>query len=102
MGEQTNPGDSIDYLVPQLRTVARSAIPEGHLLDYMGLPTQVANALNVSSLPARLYNRVYNEWFRDQNLQDTVPEITNDGPDYGSSGLVLSNYTLLRRGKRHD
>ena len=62
MGEQDNPGDSIDYLIP---TVASRGQPisEGTLLDYMGLPTQEANILGaVSSLPLRLYNRVYNEW----------------------------------------
>ena len=103
-GEQVDPGDSIDYTIPTFRTAGLGdSISEGHLLDYMGLPTQVNTAIGAaSSLPARMYNRVFNEWFRDQNLQDSVPELTGDGPDYASSADVFSNYTLRRRGKRHD
>ena len=41
---------------------------------------------------------IYNEWFRDQNLQNSVTEDKGDGPDVSPS----TNYTLLRRGKRHD
>ena len=44
----------------------------------------------------RAYNLIWNEWFRDQNLQDSVPVPKNDGPD------DPADYTLLRRGKRHD
>ena len=99
MGEQTNPGDSIDYLVPQ------SASPAGgyttnSLQDYMGLPTvnQIGAAATIwhSALHLRAYNLIWNQWFRDQNLQDSVPVPTDDGPDN------YSDFTLLRRGKRHD
>lgn len=93
MGEQENPGDSIDYLVP---TVSGTNVQNQTLWDYFGLPTNVANALTVSALPFRAYNLIYNEWFRDENLQDSVPFSKGDGPDN------LTDYTLLRRGKRHD
>ncbi|ALE15077.1 putative major capsid protein [Gokushovirinae GAIR4] len=46
----------------------------------------------------RAYNLIWNEWFRDQNLQNSVTVDTGDGPDASAS----TNYTLLRRGKRHD
>ena len=103
-GEQVDPDDSIDYTIPTMMTPGSGApIPEGHLLDYFGLPTQEIEVLGqATSLPARAYNRIYNEWFRDQNLQDSVPQITADGPDYTVSADVLNNYTLRRRGKRHD
>jgi len=39
---------------------------------------------------------IWNEWFRDQNLQDSVPVDLDDGPD------SPDDYKLLRRGKRHD
>lgn len=50
----------------------------------------------VTAFPFRAYNLIYNEWFRDENLQNSVPELKNDGPD------ANSNYVLKRRGKRHD
>jgi len=99
MGEQNNPGDSTDYIIPQ------STSPEGGYLtntlqDYMGLPTvnQIGASATISHsvLHLRAYNLIWNQWFRDQNLQDSVPVPTDDGPD------TYSDYTLLRRGKRHD
>ena len=65
------------------------------LSDYMGLPTGIA-ALTHNALHHRAYNLIWNEWFRDQNLQDSVTVPTDDGPD------TESDYQLLRRGKRHD
>ncbi|AXH74185.1 MAG: major capsid protein [Microviridae sp.] len=102
MGEQNNPGDSIDYLVPKLRwSGSGKPFNEGTMGDYFGLPTGVSAATTVASaLPFRMYNRVWNEWFRDQNLQDSVPEITGDGPDETTGGDDF--YPLKRRGKRHD
>ena len=87
-GEQDNPGDSIDYTVPKIRySASGKTVAEGTLGDYMGLPTQTAKALTTASaLPFRMYNRVYNEWFRDENLQDSVPQITGDGPDETAGG----------------
>lgn len=104
MGEQTNPGDSTDYLIPVMGGgVDIYPILEGDLLDYMGLPTQVAGIYDqASALPARMYNRVYNEWFRDQNLQDSIVEITGDGPDFTDIAALRAGYSLKRRGKRHD
>lgn len=96
MGEQDNPGDSIDYLIPSFTGV--TGFDEGTIWDYFGIPTKVTNIKSlVSALPLRMYNRVYNEWFRDQNLQDSIYNPTDDGPD--SSGTA---YELKRRGKRHD
>lgn len=53
-------------------------------------------ALEFSALPFRAYNLIYNEWFRSQDLQDSVPVPKGDGPD------SYELYQLLRRGKRHD
>ncbi|QCQ84696.1 major capsid protein [Blackfly microvirus SF02] len=93
-GEQKNPGDSIDFLVPQITSPA-GGFTEGSLEDYFGIPTKVAN-LPVSAFWHRAYNLIYNEWFRDQNMQTSRPVPTDDGPD------ALGNYMLLKRGKRHD
>lgn len=94
-GEQKNPGDSTDYLVPQIVSPDNGGWKSGSLSDYFGLPTGVPK-LSVSSLWHRAYNLIYNEWFRDENLQDSVPVPTGDGPD------ADSDFVLLRRGKRHD
>jgi hypothetical protein len=93
-GEQINPGDSTDYLVPTV-TSPSGGFTNSSLYDYMGLPTEVAG-LEINNLHARAYNLIYNEWFRDQNLQDSVVVDKDDGPDNPS------DYVLLKRGKRHD
>jgi len=93
-GEQDNPGDSTDYLVPQL-TAPPEGWSVGSLADYFGIPIGVGN-LKVNALPFRAYNLIYNEWFRDENLCEPVPVIKDD---YGDEP---SMYNVLRRGKRHD
>jgi len=99
MGEQNNPGDSISYVVPQQVSPA-NGYAIGSLQDYMGLPTvgQVSSGKTVSHCAfwPRAYNLIYNEWFRDENLQNSVVVDKGDGPD------TVANYTLLRRGKRKD
>lgn len=93
-GEQKNPGDSTDYLVPQV-DAGSTGWNFGGLGDYFGLPVEVPN-LKSNALYFRAYNLIWNEWFRDQNLQDSAPVPTDDGPD------IAALYPLLRRGKRHD
>lgn len=95
MGEQTNPGDSTDYLVPQMLAPDTTGYGEQTIYDYMGLPTKVDDFAH-SSLPFRAYNLIWNEWFRDQNMQDSVTVLRGDTND------PTATYTLLRRGKRHD
>jgi len=94
-GEQRNPGDSTDFLVPQMVSPATTGYAELSLSDYMGIPTGVPG-LSHSSLWHRAYNLIYNEWYRDQNLQNSLTVDTDDGPD------DPANYVLQRRGKRHD
>jgi len=99
MGEQDSPGDSISYLTPQM-TSPVGGYDVNSIYDYMGLPTkgQVGAAATVthSSMWLRAYNLIYNEWFRDENLITPSIEVTDDGPD------GYANYSLRRRGKRHD
>lgn len=94
-GEQDNPGDSTDFLVPEVVANAATGWPTGSIGDYFGLPVGVPS-LRSSAFWFRAYNLIWNEWFRDQNLQNSVDVLTDDGPDEAST------YTLLRRGKRHD
>jgi len=93
-GAQDNPGDSTDYLVPTITSPVGGYDVES-IYDYMGIPPSIAG-IEHSALYLRAYNHIYNTWFRDQNLQDSVPYLTDDGPD------DPANYTILNRGKRHD
>ena len=92
-GEKTNPSDTTTYTIPQ---VVINNASNGTIFDYMGLPTLVAANVSINSLPLRAYNLIWNEWFRDQNLQDSVIKNDDNGPD------TSTDYTLLKRGKRHD
>lgn len=93
-GEQVDPGDSTDFTIPQMVAPVGGYLAET-LSDYFGIPTGIAG-LSHSTLWHRAYNLIYNEWFRDQNLIDSVVVDRDDGPD------DPADYTLLRRGKRHD
>ncbi len=91
-GSQVDPGDTTDFVIPIKTGISYE---NESLDDYLGLPTNITN-IESSVLWHRAYNLIYNEWFRDQNLQDSVPVPTDDGPD------DINFYELLRRGKRHD
>ena len=91
-GEQKNPGDSTDFLIPTLEAGKHEV---GSIADYFGIPTGVSLD-KINALPFRAYNLIYNEWFRDENLQDSLEVLTGDGPD------PINKYNLVRRGKRHD
>lgn len=99
MGEQENPDDSTSFVVPQHLMPAGGYVG-GSIQDYFGLPTvgQVdpAGTGTFNALPLRAYNLIWNEWFRDQNLQDSIPVLKGDLPD------PTNAYFLQRRGKRAD
>lgn len=93
-GEQKNPGDSTDYICPKIKA------PTGgfglhSLADYFGINPYVEN-IEINAFWHRAYNLIYNEWFRDENLIDSLEVPTGDGPD------DVTLYPLQRRGKRHD
>lgn len=94
-GEQVNPGDSIDYTVPSMTSTVTTGYDEGSIFDYFGLPTKVAGYDHIS-LPLRCYNLCFNEWFRDQNIQDSVTVNTGDTSD------AATDYTLLSSCKIRD
>jgi len=99
MGEQVDPGDTISFVVPQVVSPS-GGFAVGSLYDYFGLPTvgQVVagQTVSVNVLPLRAYNRIYNDWFRDENLQVSSSAVRGDGPDSNSA------YSIRKRGKRHD
>ena len=97
MGEQEDPGDSIDYTIPE-----RSVNPgTGTLCDYMGWPV---NGVSITGnvLPLRAYHLIWDTWFRDQNLQESAKISLADTQDVITNTGTYSWSTLHKRGKRHD
>lgn len=98
MGERKDPNSSVDYLTPILDTI-EGGLDEQSLGDYFGIPTKIdigPDALEVTSLVFRADSLIFNEWFRDQNIQQSLVIPTDDGPD--DIGL----YNLKRINKQHD
>lgn len=104
MGERNNPDDDpSDFSVPQASintfTPGQTVNPDA-LCHYFGLPMlrrEGGQNTTVSALPFRAYRLIWNEWYRDENLQDSVDVPRGDGPD---SGQIPNQ--LLPRGKRKD
>lgn len=99
MGEQVNPTDSILYTTPVITSPAGGYV-SGTIFDHMGLPVEDQNpgfgAITHQVLPLRAYNMIWNQWFRDQNIQDSVVERKTDGGD------LEADFNLLLRAKAHD
>lgn len=96
MGDRATPEDTTEYLIPTMDFDGQTVQPHS-LADYFGLPTDtIGSDAMVSALPFRAYNMIWNQWYRDQNLQDPVAEDKSDGPS------IITDFKLLQRGKRHD
>lgn len=101
MGERPTPDFDPNTLSLPMRTLTLPDAPPSALKvsHYFGLPYVRAPAgsptLSVNTLPFRAYQLIWNEWYRDQNLQQPASVSLGDGPDVG-------DIDLLPRGKRHD
>lgn len=113
-GEQENPEDSTDYLVP---TVSLSGDMTNKIPDYMGIAcaSGTFNNISVNCLPFRAYWLIWNEWFRDENLQKSVKVSKGEtntvldpmgqstaNPNYGLPSGIENWYDPAPRGKRYD
>ena len=113
-GEQENPEDSTDYLVP---TVSLSGDMTNKIPDYMGIACASGSFKNtpVNCLPFRAYWLIWNEWFRDENLQKSVKVSKGEtntvlepmgkstaNPNYGLPSGVSNWFDPAPRGKRYD
>lgn len=113
-GEQENPEDSTDYLVP---TVSLSGDMTNKIPDYMGIACASGsfNNISVNCLPFRAYWLIWNEWFRDENLQKSVKVSKGESntvlesmgqstanPNYGLPSGVSNWFDPAPRGKRYD
>ncbi len=77
--QKSGPTASTDYLVPQ---ASLTNLQIGTIGDYFGLPVNIQNNIAVSELPLRAYALIWNEWFRDENLQDAKNIDPNTGRMY--------------------
>ncbi len=100
-GAQDDPDDSIAFTTPVLSDTGQG-VQEGTLGDYMGLPLGLDFSVTtgVSALPFRAYRKIWNDWYRDENLQDSVNLSTDNGPDANTE--AGSDADPLKRGKRYD
>lgn len=80
-----------EYTIPQVKVTGTADKPapyEGSIMDYMGIPTKVSkgtnSAFSVNALPFRAYAMIWQEWFRDQNV---------DNPAINSTADATVNYT---------
>lgn len=92
-GEQINPGDATEFEVPQIEP-GGSGFDFDSLGDQFGIPPDISGKVN--TLHFRAYNLIWNEFFRDQNQQDSVVVGQGDADDQ------IADYVLLPRGKRFD
>jgi len=99
-GAQTDPGDSTDFVIPTIPYIYSGGTTPTlieSIWTHLGLPPGVASpGVDISALPLRAYNLIWNNWFRDENLQDSLTVSVDDGPD------AMNEYVLMPRGKRHD
>ncbi|MEM2002012.1 MAG: major capsid protein [Candidatus Methanomethylicaceae archaeon] len=105
MGERPTPDfDPNTLSVPTISMAREVSGPNASQLNvshYFGLPYVAVGGtqnLSVNALPFRAYNLIWNEWYRDQNLQQPRSFVTDDGPD----NQAETPLTLAPRGKRHD
>ena len=69
------------YAVPQIKINGNKTIPmpnEKSILDYMGVPTKIDKPFSVNALPVRAYVKIWNEFFRDENVGNAATIKTND------------------------
>lgn len=106
MGEVTEEPwvQQTEYTVPQLKIkggTAENKFPlENSILDYMGIPTKIigeTGELDINALPIRAYVKIWNEWFRDQNVDNPAINTDKDADvDYKDSGKDATLETILQ------
>lgn len=95
----------VEYEVPQI-TAPAEGWAKGTIADYMGIPTKIEN-ISVQALPFRAYCKIWNDWFRDQNLKDpamiSMDETTTAGANTGDYVTNAEKGALpLKVAKYHD
>lgn len=116
--EQEDPDDSTDYVIPTVTAANNSENAYiSSLWDYFGLPVNTSGSLSgISALPFRGVYLIWNEWFRDENLQKSVKiqkgdvnevldsDRSSEQPSwvFKSDANIVPGFACPPRGKRHD
>lgn len=115
--EQEDPEDPTDYVCPTTSLVGAQSDTlhgVGTLWDYFGLPTGLPNTISgINALPFRGVYLIWNEWFRDENLQKSVKLQKGDTNEVFDGSRMAEQPEWLKevpesylpcppRGKRHD
>lgn len=115
-GEQRRPSDPTDFSIPQITFNAETQLPENYvaestpfaglpqsrsIYDYFDIPIQgtdnnLTGDLSLNALPLRMYNLIFDEWYRDEQRVDYSYS------NFGNDSDTADKYTLLKRGKRFD
>lgn len=69
--------ETVEYTTPTAKAPPTTGWEVGSIADYMGIPTGVPN-IEVNRMPFNAYAKIWNEWFRDENLQQPVDVYTGD------------------------
>lgn len=106
MGESTSAWTAdVTYQVPQLvvkDNAANKKDIQGSILDYLGVPIDWTGSMSISRLPVNAYNLIWNEWFRDENLQDEILVDIDDGNVDFAVANSAKGGKLLKVNKLHD
>lgn len=79
--EETSWMPKKEYTVPKIKIKGTDAAPrpdERSVLDYMGVPTKIKKEFSINALPIRAYVKIWNEFFRDENVDNAAVLKTDD------------------------
>ena len=112
------PYDETEYSFPELEIVSEETFGNfSSLLPYLGYSQANANTgtegftynydHKINPYPLASYYKVYNDWFRDENLDPTIPYedlygATLDNDFYSTSGTIFDDLDCLKVNKFHD
>ncbi len=98
-GAQDDPGDTIAYTTPLMSRADGNYTIVSSLAHYLGIPIGlIPDTTDINALPFRAYAKIWNQWYRDENLQDSLIEDVGNGPDL----FGASRGNIQKRGKRYD
>ena len=109
MGENTKSAwyPETEYNVPQISVAPSKSVAAKSVADYFGIPPitvpqGAGNSFTFSALPFRAYAEIWNEWFRDENLQDPVLVDHGDSTHVYDANSAVDGGSLLFANKYHD
>lgn len=92
---------SVEYAVPAIKTSDMLKFEHKSLADHLGLPCEIGG-LQVNALPFRAYVKIWNDWMRDENLQQEAPMVTTDSDEYTDNRYAYLGGAMLKANKLHD